>query len=221
MASRLFLRMFSAAVFAALIASAPGPAAAQDLGRVATPILTLDRDRLYSDTAYGQRVSRDLEAASAKLAAETRAIESALEEEEKALTEKRATLAVEEFRALANAFDEKVQALRAEREQAQSNMRAQGEAAQLDFFNRIGPILGQLVRERGAVLIVDRRAILLAANDVDVTQDAIALIDAVLGDGTAPAAPAPESAPAAGTGLDTIPAPAEVGTPATPGDTAQ
>lgn len=162
------------------------PAAAQDFGRVVSPILTLDREQLFAGTLYGQRVNRELDAASTAMAAETRSIEAALEAEEKALTEQRATMEPEAFRALAAAFDEKVQALRAERDAAESDLVDQIEAAQLAFFNRIGPVLGQLVRDRGAVLIVDRRAVLLSAANVDITAAAIERIDAVLGDGSDP-----------------------------------
>lgn len=210
-ALRVILVVFVAAL--APVLTGAGTAVAQDLGQVVSPILTLDRDQLFTGTAYGQRVNAELEAASAAMAAETREIEAALEEEEKALTEQRATLDTAAFRALADAFDEKVQALRAEREQAQTNLRGRIEQAQLDFFNRIGPILGAIVRARGAVLIVDRRAILLAAADVDITDEAIARIDAVLGDGveTPDDEAASDTTPAGEGPLDTIPAPADDG----------
>lgn len=192
-------------------------ALAQDFGRVVSPILTLDREKLFAGTLYGQRVNRELEQASTAMAAETRAIETALEAEELALTEQRATMDADAFRELARAFDDKVQALRAERESAQADLVAQIEAAQADFFNRIGPVLGQLVRERGAVLIVDRRAVLLAATDVDITSAAIERIDAVLGEGgdlggegptaNEGAAPAEAEGNGGAVGIDTIPAP--------------
>lgn len=197
---------------AAMPAAWPVPVMAQSLGRVVSPVLTVDRDRLYTGSTFGKRVNQELEAASTAMAQETRKIEAALEEEEKALTIQRESLDPQAFRDLANAFDEKVQALRDERETAEANLRKQIEDAQLEFFDRIGPVLGQLVRERGAVLVLDRRAILLAAADVDITDEAITRIDAVLGDGAAdappddePAAPAPtqETGP-----VDTIPAPA-------------
>jgi Skp family chaperone for outer membrane proteins len=203
------------------LSAGPVPTAAQDFGRVVSPILTLDREQLFAGTRYGQRVNRELEAASTAMAAETRAIEAALEAEEQALTEQRATMDTAAFRELASAFDDKVQALRAEREAAESDLLAQIEAAQLAFFNRIGPVLGQLVRDRGAVLIVDRRAVLLAATDIDITSAAIERIDAVLGDGgdlggspgaaesPAPDTPAPveDTTGEGAVGVDTIPAP--------------
>lgn len=211
--SRLTLQLLGLALAAVLSGAAPAPVPAQGLGRVISPIVTLDRDRLFSGTLYGQRVNRELEAASNAMAAETRKIEAALEEEERQLTEQRQTLDPAAFRDLAQAFDEKVQALRAERETAQANLRRQIEDAQTAFFERIGPILGALVRERGAVMILDRRAILLTAADVDITEAAIARIDATLGDGGAqdsavdsplsvPDAGAPETTPAPGDGAE-------------------
>lgn len=207
--------------------AAPAPALAQMLGRVVSPIVTIDRDRLFTDSLYGQRVNRELEAASSAMAEETRKIETDLEAEEQALTDQRPTLDPDAFRALADAFDEKVQALRKERDTADANLRKQIEDAQLAFFDKIGPVLGQLVRERGAVMIIDRRAVLLAAADIDITDDAIARIDSVLGDGSeddtaAPANPGPDATDSGGQEpLDTIPAPqADDGTGATSDTTA-
>ena len=191
----------------ALAGGLAAPASAQSFGRVVSPILTIDRDRLFSGSLYGQRINRELEAARSAMAAETSRIEQALEAEEQAITEQRATLDSQAFRALADAFDDKVQALRAEREAAGANHRQQIESAQLQFFDQIGPILGALVRARGAVMIVDSRAILLTAADVDITDAAIARIDAALGDG-AEADDAGQAAPDDATvPVDTIPAP--------------
>jgi Skp family chaperone for outer membrane proteins len=201
--------LFRVLVFGLVLAlSLPVTAGAQSLGRVISPILTIDRERLFSESAFGRRVNRELEAASSAMAAETRRIEAALEEEELRLTEQRETMEPEAFRELAREFDEKVQSLRREREMAEDNLRRQIEAAQAEFFERVGPILGEIVRERGAVLIIDRRAILLTAADIDITDDAIARSDSVLGDGdnTAPAPVEPEVDPEAP--LDIIPAPA-------------
>ncbi|MBT8411183.1 MAG: OmpH family outer membrane protein, partial [Octadecabacter sp.] len=46
------------------------------------------------------------------------------------------------------------------------------------------PILGQILFERGAYAILDRRSVLLSLGSIDVTEDAIALIDADIGDGS-------------------------------------
>lgn len=211
-AFRIIAHVLAFALAATLAVGVPGSVVAQQLGRVQSPILTIDRDRLFSESAFGQRVNREIEATSNAMAAESRRIESDLEEEERQLTEKRKTMEPDAFRELAKAFDEKVQALRKDRDSAEANLRKQIEQAQADFFEKVGPILGTIVREHGAVLIVDRRAILLAAADVDITDEAIARIDAVLGDGTSEdaALPAPDTGPTSAdpsAPLDSLPAP--------------
>ncbi|NDW52161.1 OmpH family outer membrane protein [Aliiroseovarius sp. PrR006] len=157
-------------------------------------IVTIDRQRLFSDTAYGQRVLATVEVERARLAQETREAEADLAKEEKQLTEQRSSLDPTSFRVLADAFDQKVNELRAEGQQREQEFVRVLEREQSAFFERIGPILGRLVREVGAVVIIDRRAILLATQNIDITDAAIRRIDQELGDGVASPAP-PSDAP--------------------------
>jgi Skp family chaperone for outer membrane proteins len=57
------------------------------------------------------------------------------------------------------------------------------------FFSEVRPVLAQIMTERGAVVIIDKRAVFVGFDNVDVTAAAIAALDASLGDGSA-AAPA-------------------------------
>ena len=52
-----------------------------------------------------------------------------------------------------------------------------------DFFKRIYPLLYELLTERGGLVLVDQRNIILWDNSVDLTEEAIAIINKVLGDG--------------------------------------
>ncbi|MDA5094878.1 OmpH family outer membrane protein [Aliiroseovarius sp. KMU-50] len=149
-----------------------------------SPVLTVDRDRLFTGSLFGKRVLAEVEEERARLATEARKVDAALAAEEKDLTEQRKQLSSEEFRALADAFDAKVQALRNERPAQELAFTQMFEREQQSYFEKIGPILGDVVRERGGVVIVDRRVILLTTQNIDVTDEAIARIDAVLGDGT-------------------------------------
>ncbi len=159
------------ACFVQAVPSVP-PAAAQDLGRIVSPILVIDSERLFTDSAFGRRVSATLEAERTRL-----------EAEELALTEKRPSLTAEEFRALADAFDAKVQNLREEREAAQQQFVQKLEAERQAFFQEVVPILFTLGQELGAVAILDHRVVVLPLADIDVTALAIERVDGVLGGG--------------------------------------
>ncbi|MGO4917426.1 OmpH family outer membrane protein [Pseudogemmobacter sp. W21_MBD1_M6] len=156
------------------------------------PFLTLDQDLVFSTSLYGLRVTTELEQEAIALAAENRKIEADLTREERELTEKRPGLSADAFRTLADAFDQKVQGIRTAQDAKSRDLGRRRDEERQQFFNRALPMLANLVRERGAVAILDKRAIFLAAEAIDITDAAIARINAELGDGTT-IAPQPQS----------------------------
>jgi len=161
-------------------------ASAQDATRagvVQSPILTLEVDRLYADSAYGRKVTAALEEQGADLAAENRRIESDLTEEERRLTEQRRSLPPAEFRALADDFDQKVQALRREQDAKARMLGDLSDNRRRQFLAEAEPVLAELMREAGAAVILDKRQVLLAAEVIDITETAISRIDAEIGEG--------------------------------------
>lgn len=186
-AIRAVRRLFCVALMAAFLPSGMSlPAMAQDADEAGSQIVIIDRQSLFSATQYGRRVLETVEKERVRLASETRKAEELLLEEERQLTQQKTELAPEDFRKLAKAFDEKVQSLRNEGSRREQTFVKRLEREQAAFFERIGPILGELVRELGAVVIIDRRAVLLTARNIDITKPAVDRIDAVLGDGQDP-----------------------------------
>jgi Skp family chaperone for outer membrane proteins len=87
-----------------------------------------------------------------------------------------------------SAFGKRVLAelMAAERELAAENRALEEElvaAERQRFFEAAVPVLGDLAREAGAVAILSRQAIILSFDRIDVTDAAIARLDATLGDG--------------------------------------
>ncbi len=150
---------------------------------VQSPILTIDTDRLYSQSAFGLRVAREIEERGAALATENRSIEAELAAEEQELTDKRKTMEPGAFRVLADAFDEKVQQTRRAQETKGRELSQLLEKEQITFLNAAAPVLETLMRETGAAVILERRSVFLSANAIDITDAAIARIDTALGDG--------------------------------------
>lgn len=187
----------------ALVACLCGGAQAQDQ-TPATPlpsaVLTLDRDRLFAETLFGKAVEARIKAESDALVAENLRLETALEAEERDLTDRRALLPAEEFKRLAAAFDTKAEQIRAAQAAKSRAIAARRDSEQQRFLEAAVPVLGALMRERGAAAIFDKNLIVLSLRGIDITDAAIARIDEVLGSGDAPA---PD--PAAPTGT---PAPA-------------
>ena len=145
---------------------------------IPAPILTIDQERLIAETRLGAETLADLERRAQELSDENSRIESDLVAEEQDLTDRRAAMDPQAFRALADAFDEKVQRIRVEQdEKARALTRARDEA-RAAFFNQVATILSDIVREKGAVVVIDRRDVFLSADRIDITDEAIERINA-------------------------------------------
>jgi Skp family chaperone for outer membrane proteins len=159
------------------------------------PVLTIDADRLLAESAFGRALAAEVDTAARGLAEENRRIEADLLAEEKDLTERRGMMSPDEFRPMADAFDEKVQRLRSEQDEKERALADLREEGRQRFFREAVPVLSEIVRERGALVLLDRRDVFLSADAIDVTDIAIARIDAAVAppDETAPESQAPEA----------------------------
>ena len=151
---------------------------------IQSPILTIDSDRLYRDSAFGQRVLREIEARTRALTEENERLQAELEAEERALTEQRDGLEPEAFRALADAFDARVQAIRRERDARNQENIDLLDDNRARFLRAALPILEAIMRELGAGIVLEVRSVFASSNAIDITDRAIAEINAAIGDGT-------------------------------------
>lgn len=198
------------ALAAAMLLAAPGPGFAQQLGVVSSDVVVIDTERLLTETDYGKRLQRDLQQERDRLIAENERIASELEAEEQALTQKRAETPADEFRNMADAFDTKVTRLRNEAERNSQQLERRREMAPLQFMRVVRPVLGNLLGEAEAVVMLDMRSTLLHENIADVTDLAIMRINARIGEGP-DALPDPARDPENATRLPDMPVSPETG----------
>lgn len=179
-ANRLLIAMVCAAGLAV-------PAIAQEVPNLGTPISTvvvIDTDALYRGTKMGQRIAQGLIERANELQAENEQITAALTAEEKSLTERRVTMDPVQFRKEAADFDTRVQGIRRARDAAIAAFEAERDSAPRAFIDDVRDIIGDLMIERGAVVVLDQRLVFLSLKDVDITRAVIARIDEIKGDGT-------------------------------------
>lgn len=167
-----------------LLSSVPSSVQSQQLGTVQSPILTIEAERLFVDSDFGQRVAAEREAESAVLSAENRRIEAELTEEERDLTQRRADMEPDAFRALADAFDAKVQEFRRTQDAKARALNQRSEADRVAFLQAAAPILEQLMRDAEAAVILERGSVFLSLNATDITDLAIVRINETIGDGS-------------------------------------
>ena len=181
-----FIRSFASLV-AVLIWAATSVFAQEssDLPRIVTsPILVIQSDRLFAESDFGQRVAKDRAAAEVALNGENRRVTIELEDEERALTEQRKTMPSEEFRAAADAFDDKAQAIREAQINKQREIAQFSEDERLRFFRALNPVMEQILAESNALIILERRTAFAVRDVLDVTERALFQANRIIGDGS-------------------------------------
>ncbi len=168
------------------------PGGELSLGQVRSPVLTIDPERLYAESLFGQRVAAQIRTDAEALDRENQRIEQALTEEERGLTLRRPTMPVDEFRAAAEDFDNRVQAIREAQDAKERSLQQAISQGQADFLEAATPILAEIMLDAGAAVILDRRSVFLGVGAVDITDRAIEAVNARIGDG----ATMPEEEPA-------------------------
>ncbi|MHA3913358.1 OmpH/Skp family outer membrane protein [Halovulum sp. GXIMD14793] len=148
----------------------PGAALAQ-------PLLTVELENVLQQSEYGKSVLEEEASRIDALRQRGREIDSNFESEELRLTEQRATLPAEEFRKLADEFDARVIATRAELQQLGRALEQENQRRRQMFFNNVTPILVGILEETGATAIVEHRALLVARQDLNITQEVIKRLD--------------------------------------------
>jgi len=140
-------------------------------------LLTIEQEQLYHRSQLGIALEAMLTAERTKLQSENQAIFNDLSTEEAKLVTLRAETTPEAFSILASAFDDKVQMIRAQQDQKLRDLVRQREDMQQRFMNLVVPLAAQTARARGGLAVIERGSVFLAVQDIDITADAIRLIN--------------------------------------------
>jgi outer membrane protein len=142
-------------------------------------IVVLDRRAIMSFTKAGQDVAKQMQAYSNQAKNDLAARGRALQTEGRNLQQQVAILAPDLKAKKLAEFQAREQALQNEVQRKDEQMRTAFAVAQQTMEQKLGPILQQIVKERGANLVIDKQAVVFApqAGGFDITGDCIKRLD--------------------------------------------
>ncbi len=179
------------------------PAATSSLG-----IILVDRNAFFSESTAGQDVLRQAQDLQKQMQTELQGRADKLRIEEEQLVGQQAVLTQEAFQAKAQKLTEDRQQLQREADQRGRQLQDSVLKAQNQIWQATSPILDAILKERKAVLMIDRSAVVKGSVDLDVTAMALQRLNKTLPQvkvaltqtTVAPSPPKPASqTPAAGT----------------------
>ncbi|KGM88700.1 periplasmic chaperone for outer membrane protein Skp [Roseovarius mucosus DSM 17069] len=159
------------------------PVSAQQMGVIQSDVLVIDPERMLLESDYGKRLQAEIQAERDRLIAYNEKVAQELEAEEQRLTALRSTTPANEFRELADAFDQRVEELRLESERLSRELERRRELIPIQFMRVVQPVLTELLNEANAMVMIDGRTVMLHTSASDVTELAVQRINARIGVG--------------------------------------
>ena len=144
-------------------------------------LFTVDMSKLFRSSDFGKSIILANNQARQKLQNENDELEAKLLSEENKLSDQRKILSLDEFRPKALEFDKKVSIIRTQQSTKEENLKIKARKEEAEFYKRIYPLLYELLLEKGGLVLLDQRNAILWDSSVDITDDAIKLINQVLG----------------------------------------
>ena len=140
----------------------------------APKILVLDRSAILGISKVGQDIQRQIQGMSRQAKADLDARAKALQTQGTALSQQVAVLAPDVKAAKVKEFENKQAALQSDATRKEQALQYSALVAQQQVAKALDPILDDLMRERGANMILDRSVILKGnVGSLDITQDVI------------------------------------------------
>jgi outer membrane protein len=158
----------------ALAAPPAPPPQAQPQGVPQPKILVVDQNAILQISKVGQDISRQVQALSNQAKADLNAQAKSLEAQGQALSQQVAILSPDAKAAKVKDFEAKQAALQAEAQKKESMIQGGFLQARQAVAKALGPILQQLMQQRGANLILEKGVVLMAGTgSFDITGPAI------------------------------------------------
>jgi outer membrane protein len=144
----------------------------------APKIVVIDRAAIMQFSKPGQDIARQVQGYAAQAKADLTGQGKALQAEGRALQQQVAILAPDVKAKRVAAFEAKQAALQGLAQKKDDQIKAGFVAARQQMEQALGPILQQLIKERGANLVLDKQAVVFATvAGFDITGDAIARLN--------------------------------------------
>lgn len=145
----------------------------------APKIVVLDRAAIIQVSKAGQDIARQLQQMANQNRANFEAQQKSLANEGQALRQQVAILAPDARAKREEAFNTKVRGIQESAERRQAQIQQAAGTSQQALASALTPIITEIVKERGANMVVDKSAVIFANNNAfDITPEAISRLDA-------------------------------------------
>ena len=106
--------------------------------------------------------------------------EKAIQEEEKKIIQQKKVISAEEYKKQVTDLRKKVGSLQKERNSLLSEVSKQRSKAKTELLKNLNPIIKEYMKEKNIRMVLDKKSMLLADENLDITQDIVKLLNGKL-----------------------------------------
>ena len=136
-------------------------------------VVTIKMDRVLAESAAGKEAGRKLEALAEGLRNDFRARERELKTEEQAIAVVRSQIDEAEFLRRVQAFEQRRRQYDEDRLDSEERLAATRKGALVELRRQLAPVLQEIMMRRQARVMLDESQIILAARELDVTEEVV------------------------------------------------
>ncbi len=103
--------------------------------------------------------------------------EKSIQEEEKKIIQQKKIIKPEEYKSKVEALRNKVSKLQAQRSKLLESTANQRNTARKELLKNLNPIIKDYMKEKGIRMVVDKKSLLLADQNLDITKDIIEILN--------------------------------------------
>ena len=103
--------------------------------------------------------------------------EKAIQEEEKKIIQQKKLVSAEEYKKKVNALRQKVSSLQKERDKLLDTVAKQRSKARIELLKNLNPIIKDYMKEKKIRIVLDKKSILLADENLDITKEITDLLN--------------------------------------------
>lgn len=159
--------------------AAPTPATAQQ-SQVPLVIAVLDVNLLLRDSSAAKAVRDQIDKQRNAYQADLVQQENKLREIDKKLAQDRASLSQEEFNKRRDELNKQIDALRAESDKRKQQLEKTFNSGMQQVTKVLEGVLAEIAKARSLTLVINKAMVPLSANDLDITQEALKMLNAKL-----------------------------------------
>ena len=137
----------------------------------------LDFKLTLNESVAGKKAQQELKQSLNNQIKNLKNKEKKLQDEEKKIIEQKKLLSAEEYKKKVNSLRSKVSILKKERNQMLSNMAQKKEKARSELLKNLNPIIKKYMVEKKIRMVIDKKALILADEKLDITKDIIKMLN--------------------------------------------